>query len=158
MGLWSALVSSLLAGPAAVAQERFSTITGTVVDESGAAVPGVTVTLTHLETKRTIVRTTDANGSYAAREIEPGRYSIRCELTGFATTEVADVNLLLGKTLKIPTTLKVGAAHGDRAGRGREPADRHRAARPGGTTSPPRSSTTCPRGAASSRWPPPRPP
>ncbi len=79
-----------------------------MVDESGAAVPGVSVTLTHLETKRSIARTTDANGSYAAREIEPGRYVIRCELSGFATTEVADVNLLLGKTLKIPTTLKVG--------------------------------------------------
>jgi hypothetical protein len=106
--LWSALVSVLLTGPAAVAQERFSSITGTVVDESGAAMPGVTVTLTHLETKRLIVRTTDTNGTYAAREIEPGRYSIRCELAGFSTTEVADVNLLLGKTLKVPATLKVG--------------------------------------------------
>jgi hypothetical protein len=33
------LVSSLLAGQAAVAQERFSTITGTVVDESGPPFP-----------------------------------------------------------------------------------------------------------------------
>ena len=107
--LWSALVLALLADRAAVAQERFSTITGTVVDESGAAIPGVSVTLTHLETKRSIARTTDTNGSYVAREIEPGRYVIRCELTGFSTTEVADVNLLLGKTLKIPTTVKVGA-------------------------------------------------
>ena len=107
--LGSALLSAMLASHAAVGQERFSTITGSVVDESGAAVPGVVVTLTHLETKRTIVRTTDANGSYTAREIEPGRYAVRCELSGFATTEVADVILLLGKTLRIPTTLKIGA-------------------------------------------------
>ena len=104
----SVLLAMCLANHTAVAQERFATITGSVVDESGAAIPGVSVTLTHLETKRSIARTTDANGSYAAREIEPGRYVIRCELSGFATTEVADVNLLLGKTLKIPTTLKVG--------------------------------------------------
>jgi hypothetical protein len=108
--LWSAVVAALalLASPAA-AQERFSTITGTVVDESGAAMPGVTVTLTHLETKRTIVRTTDASGHYAAREIEPGRYSIRHELTGFSAIEVPSVNLLLGKTLQVPATMKVGA-------------------------------------------------
>jgi hypothetical protein len=101
-------VSSLLAGQAASAQERFSTITGTVVDQSGGAVPGVTVTLTHMDTKRTTVRTTDTDGSYAAREIEPGRYTIRLELAGFTTTEMADVNLLLGKTLKIPSTLALG--------------------------------------------------
>ena len=40
--LWSALASVLLAGPAAVAQERFSSITGTVMDESGAAMPAST--------------------------------------------------------------------------------------------------------------------
>ena len=107
--LASALLSALLGSHPAVGQERFSTITGTVVDESGGAIPGVSVTLTHLETKRAIVRVTDANGGYAAREIEPGRYVIRCELSGFATTEIPDVNLLLGKTLKVPTTLKVGA-------------------------------------------------
>jgi len=60
--LWSALVLALLADRAAVAQERFSTITGTVVDESEAAIPGVSVTLTHLETKRSIARTTDTDG------------------------------------------------------------------------------------------------
>ena len=103
-----ALLGALLVGSGAIAQERFSTITGTVVDESGAAVPGACVTLTHLETKRAIVRITDASGNYAAREIEPGRYRIRCELSGFAPTEVPDVNLLLGKTLRIPTTLKLG--------------------------------------------------
>jgi outer membrane receptor protein involved in Fe transport len=107
--LLGALASALLAAHPAVAQERFSTITGTVLDESGAAIPGVTVTLTHQDTKRVIVRTTDANGNYTAREIEPGRYSIRCELAGFSTTEMPDVNLLLGKTLKVPATLKVGA-------------------------------------------------
>ena len=91
------------------AQERFSTITGTVVDTTGAPVPGATVTLTNLDTQRIITRTTDSGGNYAAREIEPGRYSIKYELTGFSTVEVADVNLLLGKSLKIPATLAVGA-------------------------------------------------
>jgi outer membrane receptor protein involved in Fe transport len=90
------------------AQERFSTITGTVVDTTGAPVPGATVTLTNMDTQRTITRTTDTGGNYAAREIEPGRYTIKYELVGFSTVEVA-VNLLLGKSLKIPATLAVGA-------------------------------------------------
>src|SRR5207342_1554597 len=62
-----------------------------------------------LETKRAIVRITDAHGGYTAREIEPGRYRVRCELSGFAPAEVPDVKLLLGKTLKIATTLRIGA-------------------------------------------------
>jgi len=107
--LFSVLASALLASQAAVAQERFSTITGTVVDESGAPIPGATVTLTNLDTKRIIARTTDADGNYNAQAIEPGRYSIKYELTGFSTVQIADVNLLLGKALKVPATLKVGA-------------------------------------------------
>lgn len=103
------LTSGLFVGAPVLAQERFSTITGAVMDESGAPVPGVAVTLTNLETKRTIARTTDTAGSYHAREIEPGHYSIKFELTGFSAVDVADVNLLLGKTLKVPATLKLGA-------------------------------------------------
>ena len=102
------LFAGLAMSQSVYAQERFSAITGTAMDESGGAIPGATVTLTNLDTKRTIVRTTDTDGNYQAREIEPGRYSVKFELTGFSTVEVADVNLLLGKTLKIPATLKVG--------------------------------------------------
>ena len=56
-----------------------------------------------------MVHTTDASGAYFAREIEPGRYSIRFELTGFATTSIPNVNLLLGRTLKVSASMKLGA-------------------------------------------------
>jgi len=91
------------------AQERFSAVTGTVVDESGAPIPGATVTFTNLETQRVTSYSTSLDGTYNAQGIEPGRYSIRFELSGFSATEVDNVNLLLGKTLRVPATLKVGA-------------------------------------------------
>jgi hypothetical protein len=78
-----------------------------VVDESGAPIPGASVTLTNIDTKRSITRTTDAAGNYSAQAIEPGRYSIKYELSGFSPVERPDVNLLLGKTLNVPATLKV---------------------------------------------------
>jgi hypothetical protein len=90
------------------AQERFRAVTGTVVDESGAAIPGATVTFTNLGTQRVAAYTTDLNGTYNAQGIEPGRYSIRFEISGFSAVVVGDVNLLLGKTLRVPATLKVG--------------------------------------------------
>jgi hypothetical protein len=103
------LLMFLILVPAVVfAQERFASITGTVVDQSGAAVDSAVVTLTNLATKRAVTVTTGTDGAYYARELEPGHYSLRIERTGFSATEMADVHLLLGRNLKVDATLKVG--------------------------------------------------
>lgn len=91
------------------AQERSGEITGTATDPSGAVIPGVTVTLTHQENQRTVSVTTGNDGVYFARKLEPGRYLVKFTLTGFTEFEVPDVNLLLGKRLRVDATLKVGA-------------------------------------------------
>jgi hypothetical protein len=87
------------------AQERFSTIAGTVRDASDALVPGVKVTLENTATRRIYEATTGADGSFVALNLEPGTYSARFERQGF-TTKKLDVNLLVGKALRIDTTLQ----------------------------------------------------
>jgi hypothetical protein len=90
------------------AQERFGGITGVVKDESGGTLPGASVLITNVSSGRAVTIITDTSGSYRANDLEPGRYSIRFELSGFARTEVPDVNVLLGRTLTIDATMRFG--------------------------------------------------
>lgn len=84
-------------------------VTGTVIDSTGAAVPGATVTIRDLNKNQMVqTTTTDSNGRFSALGIEPGRYSATIEKTGFkkmTTSFDVDVNrqVALGKI-----TLAVG--------------------------------------------------
>jgi len=74
--LSSSLVLLLLAGAGLLAQERFSSITGTVTDTSKGVLPGASVTVTNKTTGRAINVTTGQDGRFYVRDIEPGRYSL----------------------------------------------------------------------------------
>src|SRR5262245_66194421 len=87
---------ALAATGLASAQERFGNITGKVTDQTGAVLPGVTVTVTNNETQRATVVVTDASGTYYASALDPGRYVVKFELSGFISQEARDVILLLG--------------------------------------------------------------
>jgi hypothetical protein len=107
-GLLLAVAMAIFVSLPAAAQERFGTITGRVADPSGLATPGVTVTVTNKETQRSTVVVTDGNGMFIARGLDPGRYSVKFELSGFTGQEAPDVILLLGATANVDTALKVG--------------------------------------------------
>jgi Carboxypeptidase regulatory-like domain/TonB-dependent Receptor Plug Domain len=102
-----ALLVAMIATPAG-AQERFSGLTGTVTDASGAVLPGATVAITNKQTGKVFTAVTGADGVYRVLDLEPGRYTVKFELSGFATTEFPDVNLLLGKTIAVDSSLTVG--------------------------------------------------
>ena len=101
----------VLFGPATTsqAQERTGTITGVLTDASGGVLPGVTVTITNNETKRSTVAVTGGDGVFNARALDPGRYTVKFELSGFAPQEAPNVMLLLGSTATVDASLKVGA-------------------------------------------------
>ena len=104
------LIAVLVAAGAglATAQERFGGLTGIVTDATGAVLPGATVTITSKTTgaARTIV--TSSDGLYNVPDLDPGRYSMVVELSGFAKVSMDDVAVSLGKTLKVDAQLKVG--------------------------------------------------
>ncbi len=93
----------------AFGQERFGALNGVAKDATGAVIPGTSVTIVNKATARSVTVTTGADGSYFVRDLDPGRYSLRFELSGFSTNEVPDVSLLVGQTLKIDSTLQVSA-------------------------------------------------
>ena len=92
----------------AAAQERFGNIAGKVTDQTGAVLPGVTVTVTNNETQRSSVAVSDSNGTFYAAALEPGRYTVKFELSGFITQEAPSVILLLGTTATVDSSLRVG--------------------------------------------------
>jgi hypothetical protein len=97
-------LSSGLAG----AQERFGGLAGTVTDDTKGALPGTTVTATNVATGAQRVVVSGADGTYRVPDLEPGRYSVAFELDTFQKVVMNDVLVLLGRTVGVDATLKVG--------------------------------------------------
>ncbi len=103
----ASFVMLLPAAPAA-AQAVYGSIAGSVNDISGAAVPGVSVTITSLERKTEEIVISNASGRYLKERLLPGTYSVRAELTGFKPKAVSRVVVNLDAQTKIDITLEVG--------------------------------------------------
>ena len=83
---------------AAQAQAVNGNIEGTVRDTSGAALPGVMVTVTNLDTGTVRTAVTGENGGYRAPLLPLGRYKVSAELQGFRTFEQQGITLSAGQT------------------------------------------------------------
>jgi hypothetical protein len=92
----------------AAAQAVTGTIFGTVTDTSGAAVPGVTVTLTHTGTGLVRVVTTTTAGEYTAPLLRTGVYTVVAELSGFRTVTVDRVIVGVDQRIRVNMPLAVG--------------------------------------------------
>ena len=69
----------------AFAQQTTGTITGRVVDQQGAAIPGATVTAKSASTGFTRTEVSDAEGVYRLAALPVGIYEVTAELQGFGT-------------------------------------------------------------------------
>ena len=102
----SALVCALLLAPAAWAQA----IGGSVSDNTGGVLPGVTVTASSPElTGADRVVVTDSAGLYSIIDLRPGTYTVTFELPGFGGVIREGVELTTGFTANIDAQLSVGA-------------------------------------------------
>jgi hypothetical protein len=73
------------------AQLTRGAISGTIRDNTGAVLPGVTLTIRNNDTGITRTVVTDAAGFYRAGGLEPGTYTVSVQLQGFKTTENREV-------------------------------------------------------------------
>ncbi len=91
----------------AAAQVVGGSIGGVVTDETAAALPGVTVTVTNVENGVSQVVTTGERGNYRVVALQPSKYLISAELSGFAPFK-REVVLTIGADLTID--FKMGMA------------------------------------------------
>ncbi|HUP44374.1 MAG TPA: TonB-dependent receptor, partial [Thermoanaerobaculia bacterium] len=83
-------------------------IEGTISDNSGAAVPGATVTATHVGTNQSRIAVTNSNGAYTITPLSVGQYLLRVELSGFRAVD-APVTLTVGQVARVDLTLELGS-------------------------------------------------
>ena len=82
-------------------------LTGTVTDPQGAALPGVTASATNLDTNVTTTAVTNASGVYLLSPLINGRYRVTFTLSGFSNA-AREVELRAGDRLRLDLGLTVG--------------------------------------------------
>ncbi len=96
--------------PVGLAQQGSSSITGTVVDPSGAAVVGATVTVTNANTGVSHMLTTNQSGGYQFSDAEVGSYNITVKSPGFKTYQRSGVVVNVSTAVRADIALELGEA------------------------------------------------
>src|SRR5712664_4335710 len=90
------------------AQVSTSSITGAVIDSSGAVVAGAKVEAKNEGTGLVFVQNTTNSGNYSFASLTPGSYSVTVTLTGFKVFSSVHNVLTVGTPLVVDVTLRVG--------------------------------------------------
>src|SRR5580692_6462288 len=99
------LIAFTLLLPPSLAAQQNATVQGIIADESQGVLPGATVTATDISNGVQTVAVTTVDGRYEFENLPPGRYKLRIELSGFATTEITETELLVGQHATMPRVL-----------------------------------------------------
>jgi len=95
--------------PSAWGQTFYGSISGAVVDASGAAIPDVAVTLTNTATGDKRTMQSDASGSYTFVNLVPGNYKMEAEKAGFKQFVRDQVVVEVQNSSRIDIPMQVGA-------------------------------------------------
>ena len=115
------LLAALAAAPLWADGSLFGTIAGKTRDESGGALPGVTVTLTSEQKGVQRTETTDASGSFTFALLPPGTYTVKATLSGFDPIEAANNVVQAEKTTTVPLNMRLAKAEAEILVRGDAP-------------------------------------
>ena len=97
---------ALLNGPCAHAQE--ATLTGNVVDSSGAVIPGASIVLRNTATGTATESVSNAQGLFGFPSSRPGGYELMVTLSGFAPFTLKALRLEVGENRNVAVTLQPG--------------------------------------------------
>lgn len=99
---------ALAIAPQLRAQVDTGSVLGTIKDQSGAVIPGATVTLTNPSTGYKVTKTTGPDGSYVFTPIKIGTYDVRAEKTGFQAVNHLNVVVNIQQQVLVDLTLTPG--------------------------------------------------
>lgn len=94
----------------ALAQTGTTSIRGSILDKSGAVVPGATVTLINRALSVERSTTTNASGQYEFLAVQPGTYELDVESKGFKKSEQKNIELLVNNPTTLNVTLQLGTS------------------------------------------------
>jgi hypothetical protein len=100
LGLWQAAPAN--------AQIVGATLTGTVTDASGSAIPAAQISIKDVATGVTRTLTADASGFYTAPDLLPASYTVTVSAPGFSTLVRSGLTLTVGAHQQLNLTLQVG--------------------------------------------------
>jgi len=102
-----AVTLAVLLGAASTARAQLTggTLTGTITDQQGGVLPGVTLTLQGVDATQTYV--TEPTGQFRFLNLAPGSYKLTATLQGFKTLVREDIIVAVGKTVDLPITLQI---------------------------------------------------
>ncbi len=98
----------LLAASASWAQTGQGTITGTVLDSTGATIPNASVRVTNTATEVSTTTASNEEGIYRTPYLNPGTYRITFESGGFKRLVRSNILVRSSETLRVDATLEVG--------------------------------------------------
>ncbi len=101
-------VIALLVAASAFAQGATGRVEGVVTDNTGALLPGVTVTATNTGTNLSRSDVTDAKGAYTLASLPVGNYNVAFTLQGFQTANVP-ITLQVNKVARVDMKMQLGA-------------------------------------------------
>src|SRR5688572_10710149 len=100
----------LLAVAPLQAQRTTASLSGRVLDPTGAVLPGATVTVTNAATRvRAWSGVADHQGQYVAPSLPVGTYDLEASLAGFKTVSVKGVPLTVDQSARVDLPLSSGA-------------------------------------------------
>ncbi len=108
VGWWLAALIVAVATMPVGAQESRGVVSGVIKDASGAILPGVTVTVTNTGTNVSSEATTNADGLYQVRYLNPGTYTVTAKLDGFKTAVRSGLDVRVGENLRVDIALEIG--------------------------------------------------
>ncbi len=106
--LLAILVITALSSYPVFAQVSGASLSGTIMDASGSAVPGAVITITDTGTTVTRNITSTSAGFYIAPNLLPGDYKLSVTAPGFSTQEVTGIKLTVGAQQVLDVKLQVG--------------------------------------------------
>ena len=108
--LWLSLPVFVACFSASLLAQDTASITGTITDQTGAAIPGAQVTVSNPEHGINRTTTSNGGGDYLVSAVPPGSYTLSITAPGFKRYEAPGIILRVAQKARVDASLQVGAA------------------------------------------------
>jgi hypothetical protein len=103
-----AIIAFLITAFTLFGQSDRGTITGAILDATGALIPNAKITLTNTETGAVSETISTSTGNYTIPSLPAGTYSLKVETPGFGTATENGIKVQVAVTTRVDVTLQVG--------------------------------------------------